>query len=68
MVKKVLKKFDPVTYFLIWHDPYSNMNRTALRQTFWYNFMKIEEKLWPLEGEQGFKAIWPILEIHWDIW
>ena len=39
--------------------------------------MKIEAKLWPLEGEQGFKGIrpsdlvfdltWPIFRSDWDM-
>ena len=32
--------------------------------------MKIEAKLWLLEGEQGFKEIWPsdlIFELTWPI-
>ena len=32
--------------------------------------MKIEEKLWPLEGEQGLKEIWPsdlVFDPTWPI-
>ena len=49
-VKKFLLRFDLVTYFWTQSHPLS-------RQTFWYSFIKIEAKLWPLEGEQDFNSI-----------
>ena len=48
--KQVLLRL--VTYFWTQSHPLS-------RQTFWYSFIKIEAKLWPLEGEQDFYSIWP---------
>ena len=42
-VAKILLRFDLVTYFWTQSHPLS-------RQTFWYRFIKIEAKLWPLEG------------------
>ena len=51
-VNKILLRFDLVTYFWTQSHPLS-------RQTFWYSFIKIEAKLWPLEGEQDFNSIWP---------
>ena len=58
-MNKVLNKSDLVTYFLTQHDPYLNLTKISSRQTFRYSFMKVEAKLWPLEGEQGFKEIRP---------
>ena len=49
-VNKILLSFDLVTYFWTQSHPLS-------RQTFWYSFIKIEAKLWPLEGEQDLKSI-----------
>ena len=49
-VNKILLRFDLVTYFWTQSHPLS-------RQTFWYSFIKIEAKLWPLEGEQDFNSI-----------
>ena len=51
-VSKILLRFDLVTYFWTQSHPLS-------RQTFWYGFIKIESKLWPLEGEQDFNSFWP---------
>ena len=49
-VNKILLRFDLVTYFWTQSHPLS-------RQTFWYSFIKIEAKLWPLEDEQDFNSI-----------
>ena len=43
-----------VTYFLAPSHP---LTEILSRQTFWYSFIKIEAKLWPLEGKQGFNTI-----------
>ena len=69
-VNKILLRFDLVTYFWTQSHPLS-------RQTFWYSFIKIEAKLWPLEGEQDltqsdlvtqfFYPTWPIFELDQDI-
>ena len=48
-----------MTYFLTKHDPYSYLTKISSKQTFWQSSIKIKAKLWPLEGEQGFKEIWP---------
>ena len=56
---KVFLWFDLVTYFLMWHDPFSNMSEISSRQTFWPSFMIIRLKMWPLKHTQGFSKIWP---------
>ena len=73
-MNQVLKPFDLVFDLTC---PYFNLTRISSRITFWYSFIKIQEKLWPLEGERCFKAIlpsdlvfdptWPIFKLNHDI-
>ena len=35
------------------------MTKISQRETLWIKFIKIEAKILPLEGEQGFEQIWP---------
>ena len=58
-VNQILLSFDLVTCFWTPFLPWSNLIEILSRQTFWNSFMKIEAKLWLLEGEQGFNTIWP---------
>ena len=57
----VLKKLDRVTWFFIGHDPYSHMTyiRDIIKSNILVKLHKIEGKLCPREGEQGFKEIRP---------
>ena len=52
------KWFDLVTYFLIPHDPVSNLSEILSRTSFWACLKLFGLKMWPLECLQGFSIIW----------